>query len=1151
MLTGGPRNIEATVPGPPCHYPGPTLLPGPVAHAVSLAARSTSLVIRLGFFVSYYSLDAARSTTLSSLGLARDLVETVLGRAARDTMTLTCSELGTAEAESILERSLEILHFAVTQIVFWTSAGFRLTGTSISSASEATQQLLDSLDKIFGSTDSSRAVASIITMVRRELNKPASGPGGEKIGSSDLVAALSVLAYLQGASRRSAVEEARRRSHEEVIWDVVVLSDGERIDVGHGQGEETDRRRPTDDGICRQNELGVRYGAEEDDEAIMEHLKTHIASNLDPGTTVSISNSVSSVQTITVEVSGPQLLSLPTPPGAEIVEMRGSANLSPAHRPSCTLGADGGNNYAVVYRIQRDKLRTTTLRGEEEETGPTVVEMEDDAPTTVVDSTAAKKSSTSTERTDLLSSTHETKGAKCRVVSTPAYGSSGSTQGSSHSAPAADARSITPPSRRRSQTYSIEPAANQKKQRAPPTKVSARDSSPPDKKLQTTDSGKRHLPRRKSETLAGAKSTEKMPGLKKVIREGTQSISSIWNKELSDTEPRAHAKQRPQWKGVGGPVAGPVTSDSSLSRLKSPASSAGRMTQSQQQSQRSPTGPRVQAPGPFARSSSPASCVSVHERRRDSVVSLTDSFPRRSSSGTRPSSPTIYRTDYSNQETLSRPSGDACSPLSPRSTSSGHHGQQHQQHQQHHLYNRRSISYVPSLYSLATSDSQSSLLLTSYYQKSAYNASGALNILRKEGFVDGTFPAGHLLPNIARYMRYSSACYGSQIMKLLGFSTKVPVSQIWDGTHPDVRNFARHTESHNGNILLASFVDPQGGSDATGSTGTGVPLVHYISLDHEAKAVVLACRGTVGFEDVLADMTADYDDLLWRGRTYTVHKGVHASAKRLLFGGDGRVLVTLKEALLEFPEYGLVLCGHSLGGGVTALLAIMLAEPNADGPGFVISAEHSEQGPAAAGHGHDHDVRLPQGRRIHVYAYGPPGIMSPSLRKITRGLITTVVHGNDVVPFLSLGVLHDIQSLALAFKKDENNTKAEIRRRMWHAFQGHVAEKWYNTTPAAPRQGDEEWILSMLQAVRGTMKGKRLMPPGEVFTIETTPVLRRDAFFLYEEAIGRPARRVVLKYITDVEARFMEIRFGAGMLTDHSPVEYEDALNRLRLGVVE
>ncbi|OAA35417.1 lipase [Metarhizium rileyi] len=1121
MPVGKPDDVEASA-GVTCHYPGPTLLPSPIAQAVSLATRSTSLVIRVGSLVGCYGLDAARFTTLSSLGLARGLVESVLSTAARDTVSLSRSDLGAAETETILERSLESLHFAVTQIVFWTSAGFRLTGTTISTASEASQLLLGSLDNLFGSTDSSRAVASIITLIRREFNNPSTGVGGEKVGVSDLVVALGALAYLQQASRRQLSEEARRQAYEEVIWDVVVLSDGERIDVGE---DENERQLASGDEFGA-DDLGIRYGTGEDDEAVMRRLKSHITANLEPGTTVSISNSVSSVQTITVDIRGAQMMSLPTPPGAEIVETRGAA--AAGSRQERGFGQeDDATSYTVVYRIQRDKLRSATFRGEEEEeeeeeveSGPSVVEVtgchQVIAADPVIDLAPAPK---------YLSKTASQKGKEvARPASVPS-----STASSPRNASHTDAPLELAKPRRQSQSLGRETAANQKKQRAPPTEPPPRSSY--DKK-RAADSSKRSAFRKKAEPSNTGKNSEKRPGLKQVLKDSSQSLSHMWNKDGPDHEPsRSAARQRPQWKGAGGNAA------ESSSKLKPPAS----RTQPQQVQRIVPT-QQAQTPDPVPRPSSRTSYVSIHERRRDSIVSLTDAYPRNSMSGLRPSSPTIFRTDYSTQETVSRAPGEAhpVGPASPSPRRKDHH--------------RRSTSYAPSFYSLATNDSQSSLLLASYYQKSAYNTSNALNTLRSEGFVDGTFPAGHLLPNITRYMRYSSACYGSQFMKLLGISKELPAVQVGDRTHQDVRHFVHHTESQDGNILLASFVDPQGGSDATGSTGTGVPLVHYISLDHEAKAVVLACRGTLGFEDVLADLTCDYDNLLWRGRAYRVHKGVHASARRLLFGDDGRVLVTLKEALLEFPDYGLVLCGHSLGGGVTSLLGVMLSEPNPDGPGFIISAEpHSKLLTQGVGAEHKFsDVRLPNSRRIHVYAYGPPGIMSPSLRKITRGLITTVVHGNDIVPHLSLGVLHDIQGLALAFKKDENQTKAEIRRRMWLAFQDHVSDKWYQTTPAAPKEGEGEWVLPMLQALRGTMKGKKLVPPGEVFAIETTRVLRRDAFVIKEEGlVGRPARRVVLKYIKDVEGRFAEMRFGTGLLTDHSPAKYEDALNKLRLGVVE
>ncbi|CRK43390.1 hypothetical protein BN1723_005642 [Verticillium longisporum] len=211
--------------------------------------------------------------------------------------------------------------------------------------------------------------------------------------------------------------------------------------------------------------------------------------------------------------------------------------------------------------------------------------------------------------------------------------------------------------------------------------------------------------------------------------------------------------------------------------------------------------------------------------------------------------------------------------------------------------------------------------------------SKAIETLRCAGVVDGMFPAKHLLHNITRFMLYSSAAYGSGFLKFMRISRNLPILKAMDETHHEIRSFAHHTESKAEDVLMASFVDSHGGSDTTGATGTGVPLVHYISLDHESKAVVLACRGTLGFEDVLADLACDYDDMSWRGKSYQVHKGVHASARRLLYGGDGRVLYTLKEALDEFSDYGLILCGHSLGGAVTALLGTMLAEPSPTGTG--------------------------------------------------------------------------------------------------------------------------------------------------------------------------------------------------------------------------
>ncbi|OAQ60837.1 lipase [Purpureocillium lilacinum] len=1154
-------------------YPGPTLLPSPVAHAVTLAARSTSLAIRLSSLVGAYSLDAARLTTLSSLELARGMVEGVLARAAGDVGSgsgsggqapTSSSRLAAAEAESLLERSLDGLHRAVATAVFWTSAGFRLTGTTLAAASGASQVLLSSLDQIFGSTDSSRAVAGVIALARREFNNPATGASGEKVGVMDLVLALAALAYLQRACRRLPAEEQRRSACEEIIWDVVVLNDGERVDVQQQDErivELSGQRAVTGgDGSNARSDM-------QDDEAVLSRLKNHIVSSLAPGTTVSISSSVSSVQTITVDVEGSNLPSLPTPPGAEIVETRGpsSHGLVPDaanHRPWTPHGHRRQDSYRVVYRIERDRFRSTSLHGEEdEESGRAVVEVTGDNEASSHPSTDRNAGFYSLEHKP----SHSSPASLSTLVTTDSPvpdsdpDSVASTPGIVEASTNVNTSINHTNSRHTSQpTQSVsyhETAANQKKQRSPLTPPASSSRANVDKARPALDMGKRSLSKKKGESVTAHKGSDKKTGFKQVLKGSSQSLTNMWNKESPSLDATRPSKTKPQWKGAGG-------GESIHSTKPKPALTSRAQTQ---HSQRDAPKRNLQTPEPIpGRTSSRASYVSIHDRRRDSIVSLTDAFSIHTNGEMRPASPTIIRTDYSAQESSTRPrsgvySGDgSVVPSSPHKTRG------------HGLGHRRSASYAPSLYSLATNDSQSSLVLSSYYQKSAYHASDALATLRREGFVDGAFPAGHLLPNMARYMRFSSACYGSRFLKVMGISTQVPVPGASEAsTHHDVRHFVHHTESGADSILLASFVDPQGGADASGATGTGVPLVHYISLDHGAKAVVLACRGTLGFEDVLADMTCEYDDMIWRGRRYKVHKGIHASARRLLYGDDGRVLVTIREALREFPDYGLVLCGHSLGGGVTSLLGVMLAQPNPEGPGFVISAEPHvrliEPPPSSTASAHtaapsrSSDIRLPSGRRIHVYAYGSPGVMAPPLRKLTRGLITSVVHGNDLVPHLSLGVLHDTQALALAFKSDENKTKADIRARMWSALRSRWAAPGFSQYMpmhagdghGGPGETDEEWLAPALDALRQGMKNAKLVPPGEVFAIETQRVLRRDAFVLPDDGpVGRPARRVVLKYVRDVEARFGEVRFGTGMLTDHNPAKYEEALNMLRLGVV-
>ncbi|KAK4443723.1 hypothetical protein QBC34DRAFT_200728 [Podospora aff. communis PSN243] len=1123
---------------------GKTLLPSPIAKAVSLATRSTSLALRMGTIIGGYGFDAAKITTLSSLELGRAVLEGILGRAGRDVISRSGSDLGKADAETILERSLENLHRTMTQIVFWTTTGFHMTGTTMAMVSESSQLLLSTLDQFFGSTDSSRAMASIITLIRREFQNPATGIPGEKVGVADLMLGLCGLAYLQKWSRRLIEDENRKLRVEETVWDVVVLSDGVRVDVHeeslygiHNSYESEGSSRgglavKANEKLLATIEDHGAHDSEDDRDSLPElRLKHQIMRSLGENAHVSITTRSSTTKTITVDITGgAEDLPFSPPPGVELVEE------SREQVPSRTEAFSDSHippTCRVVYRLHRNKERRTSFKKEDGDISHVVGYVEE------VDDESQASSTTEVDKKPPVP-------RKDSLVKTPVRRPSSAASAASSSS----TRSVRP-SRIPSPTISrksIENTANQKRPRVPPSNsANAADNrailgSP-------RQSINRFLTGSKEDSDSGNKqAVERKNGFRSVLRRQT----GLFNKGDSGSD-SAQIKKKEKQTVASPPAASPARAQPRYTSSPPSLLVPGRRSSLiPRQTARMPSGrPGIShnarptsrdANEPFTRSSSRASYISVHERRRDSMISQTDTYSITPADDYQPVSPTTVPTDATSESPLS------AKPRLDREHTGGSYRQV------------RSHLHSPSIYTLRAKESHTTLV--PFYQKSAFSNTEALGTLRRAGMVDGMFPRYHLLRNITRYMRFASASYGSSFLKLMGIAKGMPILRALDDTHHELRSFAHHTESDASSILLSSFVDPQGGSDGTGSTNTGVPLVHYISLDHESNAVVLACRGTLGFEDVLADMTCDYDDLVWRGNPYKVHKGIHASARRLLYGGDGRVLYTLKQALEEFPDYGLVLTGHSLGGAVTALLGVMLSEP-AEGEStlFITSSQphtrlllgdgiHTSSSP---------EISLPSGRPVHVFAYGPPSTMSASLCHATRGLITSIINGNDLVPYLSLGVLHDFQAVALAFKTDNNEAKVEVRQRIWDALQTGLADKWYGSGSSYSERSpsdDEQWAYAALKVLRASMMSQKLLPPGEVFVVERTRVLRRDAFLREgesggEEHFGRPAQRIVLKYIRDVEKRFREVRFGTSMLTDHSPGKYEDALNKLKMGVMD
>jgi hypothetical protein len=1054
-----------------------------------------------------------------------------------------------------LTSQISALHSAIASVSFFASSSFYLSAAGLDSASSLSLQGLSTLNAILGSTESSRAVAAIATLIREELNKPEAGSPGEIVGYVDLISGIIGFVLLQRWGRRKTELDFRANGSEEVIWDTVIDDKGFRADVvgtrrrGYFEAQRTPTEAPrrgrslsfvspTGDEEIEALERGTIREAT--NIAISPHdqtrlsdgeIREHIMSQLPEGAHAVITSETITAKTIKVDIYDNPMTDVSAPPGtvmiaerfphAETPESEGlphqtvifrtalkrssSAEIEPTGKlrltPSSHVNLDPSDSEDVVMMVRSPDHRNDTENGEKKD---------DTVASTVV-------------RPDLIQ------------METPS-----ATEVTSPPTPAPTDR-----------------IANQKRSRVPVAINEPKDSFGKSARKRFAS---------KTRTVSGEKSEKDGP-LKKALKSLSPSQSSTTIKDLP---------KRPAWASSNN------TSNQNPAK-KNPAMPLPRRTVNQPSGPIPPKAPPPQhekrnyvslagtnvTPMGTVRPTSRQSYYSVHEKRQDSVVSETYSTHTIES---RPGSPALARTHARSTSGLNKTLSNVDIAVwdgaeDERSTSVLKHHQ-------------RSKSFVPSLYSMGTKGSDDALILAPKVpvcQDSMYDDHETLDALFQDGKVPGTFPHEHIVRNVRRFARFSSASYGSNFLRVMGLTSSQPStsnSLQTNDIHHEHHSFSSHTGLPADTILLSSFVDPQGVGTANSSSMAISPLVHFVSIDRDSRAVVLTCRGTLGFEDVLTDMLCDYDDLHWQGEAYQVHKGIHASARRLLAGLGSRVMATLKAALEEYPNYGLVLCGHSLGGAVASVLAILISEPStiqATGALFVTAPS-----PKLISHPNHHPasstappVTLPASRAIHVYAYGTPATLSPPLRLATRGLITTIVNSADIVPSLSLGMLHDFRSVALSLKTDTTGAINALKTRVWQRITHALQNVFYvERGPPPPEHiggdgiGEDTWAWAALKTLRAGMHSQKLVPPGEIFVVETSRVFDRQsagsaaavpdtATERVFRSLGRPATRVQLKLIRDVEARFGELRFGSNMFSDHSPGRYEASLAALEKGILE
>ncbi|MFS7902572.1 putative fungal lipase-like domain, alpha/Beta hydrolase [Helianthus anomalus] len=150
---------------------------------------------------------------------------------------------------------------------------------------------------------------------------------------------------------------------------------------------------------------------------------------------------------------------------------------------------------------------------------------------------------------------------------------------------------------------------------------------------------------------------------------------------------------------------------------------------------------------------------------------------------------------------------------------------------------------------------------------------------------------------------------------------------------------------------------------------------YYIGVDTRNKLVIFGIRGTHTVSDLITDIVSSSDvEVNFEG--YTTHFGTSEAARWFLTHEIG----TIKTYLEKHEGFRLRLVGHSLGGAIASMLAIMIRKKTSEELGF--SPEI-----------------------VTAVGYGTPPCVSRELADSCFDYVTTVCMQDDIIPRLSVATL--------------------------------------------------------------------------------------------------------------------------------------------------
>lgn len=226
---------------------------------------------------------------------------------------------------------------------------------------------------------------------------------------------------------------------------------------------------------------------------------------------------------------------------------------------------------------------------------------------------------------------------------------------------------------------------------------------------------------------------------------------------------------------------------------------------------------------------------------------------------------------------------------------------------------------------------------------------------------------------------------------------------------------------------------------------TSVPFApgYIVAVDHEVGCVVVALRGTSSLMDALTDAVCEVAPLELGGEAGVAHGGMLRSAQRY----DhvlGELVETGLSRLDALGPRRIVICGHSLGAGVAALLTALWCDR-----GYLAGAD------------------------MQCFAFACPQVLDPFLAAAQSKHTVSFVVGDDLVPRFSLATAQDLRAAMLYLNNPETY--------------GLSPSMQTQEILAAQTRGDMEGLATAYSAIRPMVctAGGRLFPPGRLIELRS------------------------------------------------------------------